>query len=285
MKRTDEIAATNKITAINKGHICTLLILLLSLLIIFGGWVLAKRILKHKEAQLLAKSGQLHIADAGYSLQQEDKPEKDTSTGADGPDPFQAEELSEDVMAQLLDIWESEGYRLPHEPQKGQMHIEQAITAGSAWIAGLSEQGFLPPGLTENSFLHVVSMLYTLEHKTGIPDYLLGWWEILYIKDGIQITLNIHAASGHVWRAKVSMYESSMPVPLHEEGKLLDAAFPFIEAGSASKEMAVAKDTYSKICKFSPGGKVYADIGWEMVSSDEEESLMQMTISLHSINL
>ena len=86
----------------------TLCILLLSLLITSGGWLFTRQLLKYKQTQLLAKSGQLHVADSGYSLLQEDSSASDSldtsdvSDISDQPDPFVGEDIrSEEHTSEL----------------------------------------------------------------------------------------------------------------------------------------------------------------------------------------
>lgn len=297
---------------LRKGQLRMLLMLLFSLLVIIGGWFFTKRILTYQEARLLARSGRLHMADSGYSLQQDNGSEDDsakedgakerkekedgsieggpknigrgeaTQSQTDGQAAFHGEPLPEDQMAQALAVWEAGGFQMSHEPKAGQMDMEQAIAAANTWIHELSAKEFLPSGLAENRFQQISAILYTPDSKSSLPDYLISWWQIIYLKNDIQITLTIHAASGQIWKAEIFMDEANVPSQIYAEDLLLEAAFPFLEADNQTEEFQMQSSLH-KTYRFLSGWKVYADVNWGMICVDGLQERVQLVLSLHSL--
>ena len=271
-----------------KNSLPALLLFLPALVVIFGGWYVTKGILKYKETQLLAKTGQLPAGTTGYSLQQEDSSESDTTSENDEADTFQPETLTEDMTARILACWEAaarwdtQEMILSHEPQKGQLTMEQAIRTGSAWITTMTQKGILPSSLAENNFQNIGATLHTLNERTDIPDRLLSCWQILYVQNETRISLTIHAASSQIWKATIYMDSSSMTIPLYSDEILIDAAFPFL----TGRELEVAAQTENglhKILKYSTEEKLYATVQWSLVSSTKpENTYVGYTIELHS---
>lgn len=75
------------------------------------------------------------------------------------------EALTEDMTAKILACWEAAAYwdtqetLVSHEPQEGQLTMEQAISTGSTWICKMVEKGLLPSGLAENHFQNISASL------------------------------------------------------------------------------------------------------------------------------
>ena len=272
----------------DKSSLSALLLFLPALLVIIGGWYFTKEILKYKETQLLAKTGQLPAGTSGYSLQQEDIPENDTTSENEETDTFQPESLSEDMTARILACWEANTYgdtqemMLTHEPQKGQLTMEQAINTGKTWIADMTEKGLLPSSLAENNLQNISATLRTLDEKPDIPHHLLSCWQVVYVHSETSISLTIHAASSQIWKAKIYTDNNSLTIPLYSDEILVDAAFPFLSGGGLEVTAQTENGLY-KTRKYSSEGKLYATVQWSMVSSNEwENTFVGYTIELHS---
>lgn len=269
-----------------KTHTCILLMLLLSLLITFGGWLFTKQILKYKETQLFSKSGRLHVADSGYSLYQDGSSKSETadeSAKSEDSDIFYGEAISEDLIAQILSCWDSGSRLLSHEPQEGQMNMEQAISAGYSWIADMIKKSLLPANLSEKNIHNVSAVLYTQDEKPDFPDYLLSRWIISYTADDTEITLTIHAASGQVWQAGITAQSDNLPVSYDVNDKeLLLAAFPFIAKTNSSASIAESEITGSyKIKIFTKTKKLSASANWHMITTDGDTAYTTITLELH----
>ena len=259
----------------------------LSVLIACGGWFFTKQLLSYQEAQLLSRSGQLQIAESGVSLRrQADAPADDAdpsgkSSEAEEPDAFYEATLSEDLMAQILDSWKSGAGLLSHDPKEGEMNMEQAIAAGIGWIQNMSQKGFLPEALSENNFRDVGAILYTLDEKPNIPEYLLSRWIISYTVKDIRVTLSIHAATGQVWMAEIIAESSKLPESLlTKDETLLLAAFPFLAEGGSELSQEIESEAY-QIKVTSPEDKLSASVWWS-VYGDGSKKYTMTTLMLSS---
>lgn len=273
---------------IDKSRLTGLLLFLPALFVIFGGWYFTKGVLKYKETQLLTKTGQLPASTSGYSLRQEDSPAADTTAENNEPDTFQPEALTEDMTARILACWEAAAYwdtqetLVSHEPQKGQLTMEQAISTGSAWICKMVEKGLLPSGLAENHFQNISASLRTPDEKPDIPDRLLSCWQILYVQNETRISLTIHAASSQIWKAEIYTDTSNLTIPPYSDEILIDAVFPFLSGGGAEIAAQTENGLY-KIRKYSAEGKLYATVRWILVTDNEsEDTFGGYTVELHS---
>lgn len=270
----------------------TLCILLLSLLITSGGWLFTRQLLKYKQTQLLAKSGQLHVADSGYSLLREDSSASDSldvsdisdiSDTSDQPDLFVGEDITEDLTAQILACWESGSSLLSHEPKKGQMNMEQAISAGNSWIMKMAQTSLLPSDLSKKNLRDVSAVLYTQDEKPDFPDYLLSRWIISYTIKDIDISLTIHAAGGQIWQARVTAPTSCLPAPLYSnDEKLLKAALPFVTYSDIMAAEYNQPGTY-KTKFFSKNKKICASVQWRMYAAGGQAEYATVTLRLERV--
>ncbi len=206
----------------SKGKIYTLLVFCLSFAVVFGGWFLTKEMLNRKEAEILAEKGQISIEVS------ENVAENEGQENQVAQEEFEGKVLSEDVIAQILAIWEAGGRELPHEPKTGQMNMEQAIKAGREWIDTLAEKNYLPTYLSECSFDNTSAALCTLESKVSIDEALMSYWRIVYAEGDVEIILTLHAVSGQVWKADISMNTDKLPQSDYTDDELLSMAFPFV---------------------------------------------------------
>ena len=110
-------------------YLLTLLLILLSLTVTIGGWFFTKHFLNYKEAQLLLRSGKLQVAESGFSLRRQTDTSKEADLMQDSG-AFEGALISEDLTAQILRSWRSGASLISHDPKKGEMNMEQAITAG-----------------------------------------------------------------------------------------------------------------------------------------------------------
>ncbi len=267
----------------------TLCILLLSLLITSGGWLFTRQLLKYKQTQLLAKSGQLHVADSGYSLLREDSSASDSldvsdiSDTSDQPDLFVGEDITEDLTAQILACWESGSSLLSHEPKKGQMNMEQAISAGNSWIMKMAQTSLLPSDLSKKNLRDVSAVLYTQDEKPDFPDYLLSRWIISYTIKDIDISLTIHAAGGQIWQARVTAPTSCLPAPLYSnDEKLLKAALLFVTYSDIMAAEYNQPGTHKTIF-FSKNKKLCASVQWRMYTAEGQAEYATVTLRLERV--
>lgn len=234
----------------SKSRISMFLVFCLSFAVVFGGWFFTKEMLDRKEAEILAGRGRMML----------DIPESDNRKDRNAvQETFEGEALSEDVMAEILKVWEAGGRELLHEPLAGQMDMEQAVKAGRGWIGSLAENNILPSCLAEGLFDSTSAVLCTLDGETTLGESLISYWRVIYMKGGVKIILTIHAVSGQVWDADISMREDEMMPADCTEEELLAAAFPFLT-----------------------GNEVYAAYKREDIVVNKQEPIVRLLFSLHT---
>ncbi len=188
----------------------TYLMCILSLIIILGGWFLTKGLLEQKEAEVLSVRGKVMM--------------ETFDSAASGE--FEGEELTEVTMIEILHVWESAGREAFHEPLEGQINMEQAMETGREWIRTLAENQVLPEELSEEKFKNIHAVLSTPENQTSLEQNLVSYWTVTYQDGDVEIILKIHALSGRVWGADISMWESQMPTVSLTDEEVLAIAFP-----------------------------------------------------------
>lgn len=250
----------------NKGKIYTLLVFSLSFTVVIGGWFLTKGMLNSKETETLDVKGQVFV-----DVSEADKTGSDTTVQGD----FEGEVLSEETMAEVLAVWEAGGREVYHEPMAGQMNMEQAIKAGRDWINTLTENNILPVDLLECSFESINAVLCTLDSQASLERSLISYWTVTYKENDMEIILRIHAASGQVWKADISMSEDKMLYGTCSDEELLAIAFPFLTGDNT--EVAIDEDTAYKICE---RGKVYATLKRDSVVVNRMEPVARISFRL-----
>lgn len=234
----------------SKSRISMFLVFCLSFAVVFGGWFFTKEMLDRKEAEILAGRGRMML----------DIPESDNRKDRNAvQETFEGEALSEDMMAEILKVWEAGGRELLHEPLAGQMDMEQAVKAGRGWIGRLAENNILPSCLAKGLFDSTSAVLCTMDGETTLGESLISYWRVIYMKGGVKIILTIHAVSGQVWDADISMREDEMMLSACSEEELFAAAFPFLT-----------------------GNEVYAAYKREDIVVNKQEPIVRLLFSLHT---
>lgn len=205
----------------NKSILYTILIVFCSFTVVSSGWFLMNKILDRKEEKILGQMGQITVETA----------EKDNQDTKDKMKSFSGQKLSEKERIKILKIWETGKKLIPHEPLEGQMNMEQAIVKGEEWIDIVEKSGNLISSGAVWEFENTSAKLCSFEDKTEVEKEKISFWEIQYENEDIQILLKIHALSGEVWNAEISMEESQREGD-SLRGELLKVVFPFFGAES-----------------------------------------------------
>lgn len=232
-----------------------IVLFLLSFGVVIGGWFLTEALLLQKQEEFLARTGRIAWQTGMPSALQPAQPGEPGGDLAEGIF-FEGQHLSEERMAEVLAVWENGGNELPHEPQKGQMNMEQAIETGKEWIAVMVECGIVPEGLAECDFDKVATRLCTLDTQVDFDDSLLSWWLIQYTEKDVVVSLTVHASTGEVWKASLSMKESDRVSNEYRYKEMLGTAFPFIGRESIESADLIKSD----FCEIMPKGLVYAAV-------------------------
>lgn len=249
----------------SKGRIYTFVAFCLSFAVVFGGWFLTKEMLDRDEAEILAEKGQISV-----EIEEVDVNENDPEVEI-----FKGEDLTEDVIAEVLAVWNGGGREVFHEPMDGQMDMEQAINAGRDWIDIMADSNIIPSYLSECSFDDTGAVLCTLDSNVSLEESFISYWKVTYVEGDVEIVLTIHALSGQVWNADISMNEDKMLYGTCSDEEILAIAFPFLTSDDA--EMIVEN---SSIYKIFAGGTVYATLKRESILVTKEEPKARLLLSL-----
>lgn len=256
----------------SRGKISTIAGFLLCWLVVMGGWLLTEELLDQKEEKLLGKVGQISLQSSEIAFPGEEAEGTDTLSGDGNQNKFVGVTLSEEEMAVVLGICETGGTMVLHEPAEGQMNMEQAITEGKHWIIRLADNHVLPSYLAECSFDRTNAQRYTIDTENFPAGDLFSFWQVSYEKEDMNIELMIHAASGQIWRAAVTMKEERMLVETGAKQGIFKLVFPFMEEGAFTMTDNKSNITYSGFA----GGEVYAAMKQEALLIDGEEPMIRL---------
>lgn len=217
----------------SKSRIYASLMFLTAVCVIFGGWFLTERLLIRREERFLNSTGTIAVQSEEISFLA-DNSLKAAQEQAEEPEAFQGQEMTEDTRALVLAVWENGGRELPHEPLPGQMDMKQAIDTGKRWVQTMAAYGVFTDALQECDFDATRAELCTIDTpmRKSMEAMLYSYWKIWFIKEGTSVELKIHAASGEVWKAKVSVEAAGACVEVFDIAYLLQYAFPFMENGT-----------------------------------------------------
>ncbi|MBD5524893.1 MAG: hypothetical protein HDR04_10860 [Lachnospiraceae bacterium] len=114
--------------------------------------------------------------------------------------------------------------------------MKQAIDAGKKWVENMAQIGVYADELSGCDFDATKAELCTIDTpiRMSMDESMYSYWNIWFIKDGVSVELTIHAASGEVWKAKISVErgeEKGNYVEVYDMGYLLQYAFPFMGTG------------------------------------------------------
>lgn len=225
-----------------RGRLHTVLVFVCSFAVVFCGWFVTAGLLNRREEKFLAQAGQVALKPSQIALFTEEGMQGEgQGTGRTvEKEVFRGVKMTEITRALILSVWEYGGSELPHEPEAGQMSMEQAIDAGRDWIGSVAGYWVIPEKLAEDGFDKISATLCTLDSQlivTGLDDFLLSYWTVRFEKSDSIVTLKIHAASGEVWRAEIAMEQDEGIVENYGADNLLDIAFPFMKEDGESRKM------------------------------------------------
>lgn len=216
-----------------KDKFSTLLLFALVLCIVTGGWFVTRKALLQREVKFLGTTGQIPLQASEIALFSESE-QDDIEENEGEREAFQGGDMSEQMMALVLSVWESGGNERPHEPYKGQMNMEQAIEAGENWIRKINEPGGFFWDLQETGFDMVSAKLCTIdtqENVQGLDERMLSYWKVEFVRsdsrNDVGIVLTIHAVSGEVWKASISIENESGLTETYDLEELLNLAFSY----------------------------------------------------------
>ena len=216
------------------NRIHTPVIFMLTVCIVVGGWFLTTGILKKQQEKFLHTTGRIEVGTAESALLTDS--ERDTVQEQEVEESeFHGQVMSEELRAIVLSVWRYGGSETLHEPLPGQMNMEQAIDAGQKWIQNMAEHGVYTDKLQASESDRVKASLCTLDTQlivSNVEESMYSYWKIWVRKEnGVSIELTIHAQSGEVWMADITVETGDEPSETYDLAYLLQYAFPFMETG------------------------------------------------------
>ena len=161
--------------------------MLLALAISFGSMAGMDLILKAREGQLLAESGEAAWEQPVVGRQ-----------GKEG------QILTTGQVEAVVSYWERRRALTIHNPVKGQISMEESIKAGNKWLAEMGMDG--KRGKEEA----VHAMLETAILEEGTEESLEPYyslWNVQISSGSMQAVLYINAVTGQVWDARIVFTE------------------------------------------------------------------------------
>lgn len=190
-----------------------------SLTVAFGGWFLTKELLDRKNAEFLNGTGAVALRSGQTALLTQEQADEAARA-------FKKHEIPEKQMREILLLWDYGVKEMPHDPKEAQMNMEQAIETGKQWIATLANREIVPKTLVDGDFDRITAQLGTVEIQTELDERLLSRWMLEYRKDDVDINLTIHAMSGEIWYANISMMAYSSLAYAYSSAEMMALMFP-----------------------------------------------------------
>lgn len=259
----------------NKEMIYTRLIFVLSIIIITAGWFFTKGMLRRNEENVLAREGELYVGSSNSDIL--DGGHNSVFGESYKENAYVDYPLSEEEMGKILAAWDLGGKEIPLEPIPGQLNMEEAIEAGENWIIAMAEKEIVPSELMESAYDSVSAKLLSLESRTGIDETMLSYWSVQYTKGDTVILLTIHAVSGEIWRADISIKGGNAGLYEYTDDELLRIAFPFM-GEIRNEELRINNVIYQVFGE----GYVYASVKRSDIVVDGEEPVTRLNLRLSS---
>lgn len=188
---------------------------------IIGNVLFARGMFGQLEERLLTETGTMYLSVP------ETYPNEDGWSGTAGTEYA----LSPEELSDILTYWGQGTDTALHEPMKGQLSMEQAITVGQEWIYAMLDmdsglwQCIEPCFLGEEGQLEInatVAMLFSRTTGEGESDLMMpyyGYWRVSFSNNNGEIRLLMNAVTGQVWHASVIVHNPDRVVPaVPEEG-------------------------------------------------------------------
>jgi len=191
---------------VNKQHILSAVVALLSTVIVFEGWLFTNELLNRQHSTLM---------NTVHSISVKEPTESDISE-----EPAKVT-LSTEQISDILEVMEA-GYRkYYHDPYDEQLTMEEAIKAAKSGLSYFCDKGILPLELLENSFTQTNAFLYDLQsikleavpvpvvvEKISEPAY--SFWSVQLSNRDISVELTLNALTGQIWIADINSYNPNI---------------------------------------------------------------------------
>lgn len=239
----------------NRRGVYTIVGIMLSFCLVFGGWFLTESLLNNMEKELLSGDGAVQI-DRKETIADNQASEVDTSDNGKTNHDFNSAELTTTEMVKILQNWESDTNEFPHEPMEGQMSMEQAINTGKDWIAGLGEEGLISSELYEDGFEKISATLNVKQEKDQEKRIDYSYWKVSFTNNEMKVDLMIQASTGQVWDAMIYFQYPEIGLKKKITEQILNSIFPYLPSNDDKQ----FQENINTACNSYDGAKLYAAV-------------------------
>lgn len=159
--------------------------------------------------------------------------------------------LTEEELIQAVEVLESPGEPVYHEPMTGQLSMAQAVECGKKWMMDflLPELGISPADDGEE--YRAACFLWTSEENDGgaVHNPQLSFWAVSLDGPGVDAMLTLNAVTGQILNAAIT---SSYPVEYQDQYSIIALLEDYMDSFGLEADYSRLKqesDNCWKICR------------------------------------
>ncbi len=183
-----------------KSRILTAIAVVLSLLIVYGGWLLTNQLLDRQHLNLMNTVHSISVNEPSEAGQRAETAKVN---------------LSIQEISNILNVWSSGQTKHYHDPYDGQLSMEEAIKAANSGLSYFCNSNILPKELLASDLTQTSAFLYDVrapraaltEVNTGLA---YSFWSVSMSNREIFINLTINAQTGQIWMTDISTYSQGV---------------------------------------------------------------------------
>lgn len=181
-----------------KQRILSVVAAVLSLLIVFMGWLLTNDLLNRQHLNLMNRVNSISV--------------KEVSENELSVEPAKVT-LNSQEISNILKVMHSGSKKHYHDPYDEQLTMEEAIKAANSGLSYFCDKGVLSKEFLKSGFTRTNAFLYDLQSVgqipkpvgTGtLPDPAYSFWSINLSNHNISVNLTLNALTGQIWMADIS---------------------------------------------------------------------------------
>ncbi|MCI8955912.1 MAG: hypothetical protein HFG29_02845 [Eubacterium sp.] len=184
-----------------KNKISIILVFIITLLVLVGGLFIMQQRLDTQSVRLLNEK--LNSKETIFRSNSEKKE-------------LNKKFLTKNELVEVVHSMENKKNMRPHEPVKGQLSMNQAITKGKEWVQKLFS--------TKIQTYKKVSANLCTNDSAGInkiPGILYGFWEVKFEKKNLMVKMSIHSVTGQLLGIEVYSYNKQLKSSYKNPEKIL----------------------------------------------------------------
>lgn len=187
----------------------TFITLVLSVGIVFGSIVGMNRIWQIRENIFMSDRGVVEQENPVRSWQEWDGGENENNGNKEKESGISL--ITEQVKNVLVNLNDSRGEEVIHDPVKGQISMEEAIELAKNWIMEMEndkseiQEESEPAHYSISAYLSIKKQSHQTERQLE-PYY--SFWTVKLSSAKMNATLYLNAVTGEVWKAEIGLYEN-----------------------------------------------------------------------------